>query len=111
MLLEEALGERLERLAGFGEDEGPGFGAPLELEAGGAGGDPDLADGGVGGEDELGRAVFEEDVEDAILLFGLEAAFFFGTDEGLLEGVEGFIGLVAEGGFVDHAGTSVMEGD
>jgi hypothetical protein len=34
------------------------------------------------------------------VVFGLEAALFFGGDEGLLEGFEGAIGLAAEGGFV-----------
>ncbi len=108
LLAEEALGERAEVFAGLGQREGVGRVVPLQLEGGGERGDPDLADGGVGGEDELGRAVFEEDVEDAVLLLGLETAVFLGADEGLLEGVEGFVGLVAEGGFVDHAEFSVL---
>ena len=107
LLAEEALGEGEEVFAGLGQGESVGGFVPLELEGGGERGDPDLADGGVGGEDELGGAVFEEDVEDAVLLFGFEAAVFFGADEGLLEGVEGAVGLLAEGDFVDHAGTSV----
>ncbi len=98
---EEALDKEPQVFAGFREDESfRGFG-PIELEAGGLGGDPDLADGGVGGEDELSGSVFEEDVEDAVLLLGFEAAGLFGDDEGLLERGEGSVGFTAEGGFVD----------
>jgi hypothetical protein len=51
--------------------------------------------------------VFEEDVEHAVFFFSLEAAFFFGAEEGLLERFEGFVGLVAESGFVNHSVISV----
>jgi hypothetical protein len=108
LLAEEALGEGAEVFAGFGQGEGLGRLIPLELEGGGERGDPDLADWGVGGEDELGGAVLKEDVENAVFLLGLKAAVFFGVDEGLLEGVEGFVGLAAESGFVDHAWSSVL---
>ena len=86
---EEALGEGLQGFASLREDEGGGGLGPVELEAGGLGRDPDLTDGGVRGEDELGGALVKEDVEDAVVVFGLEAAFFLGVDEGLLEGFRG----------------------
>jgi hypothetical protein len=100
---EEALGEGLEVFTGLGEGEGVGGLGPVELVAGGLSGDPDLADGGVGSDDEFGRAVFEDDVHDAVVVFELKGAVVvFGCDEGLLEGFEGAVGFAAEGGFVDH---------
>ena len=110
LLAEQAFGESAEVFAGFGEGEGVRGFVPLEFVGGGERGDPDLANGGVGGEDELGGTVFEENVEDAVLLVGLEAAGFFGAEEGLLERFEGLVGFVAEGGLVDHAETSVTVG-
>lgn len=107
LLLKEALGEELECLAGFGEDEGFGFGAPLELEAGGEGGNPDLADGGLGGENELGGAILEENVEDAVLFLGFEPALFLGVDEGLLEIFQGGVGDAAKLGFINHGEVSL----
>ena len=111
MLAEEALDERSEDFAGFGQNKGlVGFG-PVELEAGGLGGDPDLSNGCVGCEDELSWTIFEEDIEYAILLFGLEAAVFLDEDQGLLEGGEGLVGFATEGGFVDggHSGDSLRQ--
>ena len=107
LLAEQAFGEGAEVFAGFGEGEGVCGFVPLQFVGGGERGDPDLANGGVGGEDELGGAVVEEDVEDAVLLVGLKAAGFFGAEERLLEGFQGLVGFVAEGGLVDHAETSV----
>jgi hypothetical protein len=104
VLAEKALDEGLEVLSGFGEGEGAGGFGPVELVAGGLRGDPDLTDGGVGGDDELAGAVLEDDVHDAVVVFELEACVVvLGGDEGLLEGLKGFVGFAAEGGFVDHA--------
>ncbi len=58
-------------------------------------------------EDKLGGAVFEENVEDAILLVGLEATLFFGAEQSLLERLEGLVRFLAECDFVDHANPSV----
>ncbi len=101
MFAEEPLGESDEGFAGFREDEAAALLGPIQFEAGGLGGDPDLPDGRIGSEDEFAGAVFEEDIEDAVLLFGLEATCLFGGDEGLLEIGEGLVGFAAEGGFVD----------
>jgi len=81
VLLEETLYELEEVLAGFGENEAVARVGPVEFEAGGLGGDPYLAYRRIGCEDEFTGAVFEEDVEDAVLLFRLEASCLFGDDE------------------------------
>jgi hypothetical protein len=101
---QEALGEGLQVFSGFGEDEGTRSLGPLKLEAGGGGGDPELADGSIWREDEFAGAVFEDDVEDAVVLFGFEGfGVLFGDDEGLLEGFEGAVGFAAERCFVEHS--------
>lgn len=78
---------------------------PLKLEAGGESGDPDLAHGSIWREDKLAGAIFKEDIENTIFLFSLEDGFvrlFLSTDESLLKGFEGLVGLVAEGRFIEH---------
>jgi len=101
---EESLGEGFESFGGLGEGEGFGDFIPVELVAGGLGGDPDLADGSVGRDDEFAGAVLEDDVHDTVVVFEFEVSgVVAGSDEGLLEALEGGVGDAAEGGFVDHA--------
>jgi hypothetical protein len=100
LLLQQPLGEQAEVFAGLGQSEGLLFFGPVELEAGGQGRDPDLPDGRVRGEDELAGVVLEDDVEDAVLLFGFEGnlvglALLFGKDEGLLQSLKGAVGFTA----------------
>lgn len=102
VLLDEPLRERLQVFAGARQDEGLSFVGPAELEAGGQGRNPDLADGSVGSEDKFGRWCIEEDVQNAILLFGFKVALFFCGDQAFLQGFEGRIGFAAEGEFVKH---------
>lgn len=108
LLAEQPFGEGKKVFAGLREGERlVGF-APFQFVGRRESGDPYLANRSVRGEDELRCTVFEEDVEDAVLLLGLEASFFFSAEEGLLERFESFVGLVAEGRFVDHVETSVI---
>lgn len=102
LLLDEVFDEGDERGTVPGEDEVAGFFGPVELVAGGEGGDPDLADGGVGGDNELCAGFLKEDVDGSGLFFGLEAASFFGFEEGFHEGLKGAVGVCAESGFVEH---------
>jgi len=107
MFAQQTLGEDLQVLTGPGKDEGAGFFRPVQFKTCGECGDPDLTDRSIGREDELAAVVFEENVEDAIFLFGFEGNFvgvalFLGADEGLFEGLEGAVGLVPESCFVDH---------
>lgn len=103
VLAEQALGEGFEVFSGLRECEGVGGFSPLQFVAGGLSGDPNLTDWSVGGDDELAGAVLEDDVHDAVVVFEFEACVVvLGGDERLLEGLEGFVGHAAEGGFVDH---------
>jgi len=109
MFAQQALGERDQCFASLGQDECAGGFGPFQLEAGGQGRDPDLADGRVGRDHKLGRTVLEDNVHHAIVIFELKAAGgVFGSDEGLLQGFEGVVGLAAKAGFVKH-GSSVVE--
>lgn len=104
LLLDEALDEGLERRSVFGQEKVVGFAGPVQFEAGGEGGDPNLADGRVGSDDEFGPGVFKEDVEDAVLLFDIESAVLFGNEEGLFEGFESAVRVIAKLSFIEHTG-------
>src|ERR1035437_4283680 len=83
MLLNEAIDQRGELFAGPGQFECLVLCVPVKLEARGQRGYPDLAHGRVGRNNELARGVIEDNVENAILLFNLEARvlFFFALKE------------------------------
>jgi len=103
VLAEEALDEGFEVFSGFCERECAGGFGPVQFKACGLSRDPYLADGSVRCDDEFAGSVLEDDVHDAVVVFELEACVVvLGRDEGLLKGLEGFVGFAAEGGFVDH---------
>jgi len=103
VLLNEALDQRAEGLAGLGQDEA--LCRQIELETCASGRDPDLLDGGIGGDDKFACRFFEDDVQRALLLFHFEFAFVFGGVEILLQLFDGRIGCFAKLNFVDHSNT------